>query len=67
MTANVGSLDRVIRLIIGIGLIALPFVAGITSTGWTIASVVVGGVMLAVAATRVCPIYSIFGIRTCRA
>ena len=27
---------------------------------------VVGVVMLVVAATRVCPIYSIFGFKTCR-
>lgn len=67
MTANVGSLDRIIRLIAGIVLIALPFLAGFSSNLWTVVSVVVGLVMLTVALTRVCPLYSIFGIRTCRA
>lgn len=67
MSVNVGSIDRFVRLVIGLVLIALPFVAGFTSTLWIVASVIVGLVMLGVAATRICPLYSILGIRTCAA
>lgn len=67
MSVNVGSLDRLVRLVIGLVLIALPFVAGFTSTLWMVVSILVGLVMLGVAATRICPLYSIFGIRTCSA
>jgi hypothetical protein len=49
MTVNVGTLDRMIRGILGIVLLALPFVSGIAlfdSTLATIISVVIGLVML---------------------
>ena len=70
MTVNVGTLDRMIRGILGIVLLALPFVSGLAlfdSTLATIISVVIGLVMLAVAATRSCPLYTILGMRTCKA
>lgn len=64
MSVNVGSIDRVIRFLIGIALVALPLVSVFTSTLWTTVSIVVGLVMLGVAATRVCPVYLVLGIRT---
>jgi hypothetical protein len=69
MTVNVGTLDRIIRGILGIVLLALPFVSGMAlfdSTLATILSFVVGLVMLGVAATRSCPLYTILGMRTCK-
>ena len=62
MTCNVGKLDRILRAILGVVLLALAATAlnGI----WTWIAAVAGLVMLAVAATRVCPIYSLLGIRT---
>ena len=67
MTPNVGTTDRIARAVLGVVLIFLPFVTGLTagSTLLTYGSVAVGVIMLVVALTRVCPIYSIFGIRTC--
>ncbi len=67
MTVNVGTIDRILRAALGVVLILLPFVTGLTagSTLLTVLSVVVGLVMLGVAATRVCPVYTIFGIKTC--
>jgi hypothetical protein len=67
MTVNVGTADRIFRAILGIVLIALPFATGLTagSALLTYGSVAVGVVMLAVAVTRVCPIYAIFGLKTC--
>lgn len=64
MTVNVGSFDRVVRALVGVALLGLPFVMAF-STVWTVVSVVIGVVMLAVAATRNCPLYSILGIKTC--
>jgi hypothetical protein len=70
MTINVGTFDRALRAILGVILIALPFVSGLalfTSTAATVVSVLVGLVMLAVAATRSCPLYTVLGVRTCKA
>jgi hypothetical protein len=62
-------MDRILRGIVGIVLLALPFLGGMAlfnSALATTISVVLGLVMLGTAATRYCPIYSILGIRTCK-
>lgn len=62
MTCNVGSLDRIVRLALGVVLLAL---AAFALTGvWAWVAAALGVVMLGVAATRVCPLYLPFGIRT---
>lgn len=69
MTKNVGKLDRVFRLILGVVLLAVPYVSGMAlfnSTTATVVSVIAGLVMLATAAMSFCPIFRIFGIRTCK-
>ena len=68
MTANVGTIDRLFRALLGLVLIAAPFVTqiGIFESGaLRTASVVLGVVMLVVAAVRICPLYSIVGLKTC--
>jgi len=70
MTANVGTLDRILRAVAGIVLLWLAFASGMPlfesgAPKWIAA--VVGVVMLVVAAVRVCPLYSILGVRTCKA
>ncbi len=67
MTVNVGTLDRIARAILGVVLILLPVVTNLTtgSALLTYGAIAVGVVMLLVAATCVCPVYSIFGIKTC--
>lgn len=70
MTTNVGTIDRVFRLILGIILLVAPFISGMAlfdSTIVTAISVIAGIVMLVTSLTRTCPIYSIFGIKTCKA
>jgi hypothetical protein len=67
---NVGSLDRGIRLVIGAVLLAAPFLPPFASFfaawgAWKFALVAVGIVMLATAALRFCPLYTLIGIRTC--
>jgi len=69
MAKNVGSIDKIIRLVAGILLIVLPFVSGISlfeSSTMTLLSVVVGVVFVGTALFNFCPIYRIFGIRTCK-
>ena len=68
MTRNVGTTDRVIRALLGVVLLFLALFSGLPFFALPVVKVVaiaVGVVMLAVAVVRVCPIYSIFGFRTC--
>ena len=59
MQRNVGSLDRTIRIVAGLGIIA----AGIALGSWWGA---IGLVPLATGLLRWCPPYSLLGISTCR-
>ena len=61
LARNEGTADRVIRVIVGLGLLALT-VAGPHSP-WGL----VGIVPLASGAIGSCPLYSVLGIRTCPA
>ena len=53
---NIGSIDRILRLVAGLVLIALVFVGPKTPWGW------IGIVPLLTGMMSSCPIYSIFGI-----
>ena len=64
MTANVGKIDRIARLILGIVLLVLPFVSGMGTTA-TVISVIVGIVMVATSSMKFCPLYRILGVNTC--
>ncbi|PZN96998.1 MAG: DUF2892 domain-containing protein [Alphaproteobacteria bacterium] len=52
---NIGSADRVMRIILGVGLLALVFVGPRTTWGW------IGLVPLLTGMMSSCPLYSIFG------
>jgi hypothetical protein len=54
--ANIGSIDRILRIVAGLVLIALVFVGPKTPWGW------IGVVPLLTGLMSSCPIYSIFGI-----
>ncbi len=60
MTQNVGGIDRVLRIIVGLALIALVFVGPQTPWGW------IGIVPLATGLIGWCPPYAIFGWSTCK-
>jgi len=63
--ANVGNIDRGIRLVIGIAALAAVFVGPFTGAGWgRIALGAVGVIMIATSAISFCPLYSIIGART---
>ena len=69
MTANVVTLDRVARAILGIILLLAPFVSGVAMFAnpvWTTVSVLVGIVMLGTSAMKFCPAYRLLGMRTCK-
>lgn len=59
MKTNVGSIDRIVRLLIGLLLITLAALGTIGVWGW------IGVVLLATAAFSVCPLYSMLGLSTC--
>ncbi|UWR25531.1 DUF2892 domain-containing protein [Sulfitobacter sp. S223] len=68
MTVNVGTLDRYLRAALGVVLLILAFASGLPlfEGGFVkYAAVVIGLVMIVTAAIRICPLYSIFGIKTC--
>jgi len=61
LTRNVGTVDRAVRVVLGVGLLALT-VAG-PHTLWGL----LGIVPLATAALGSCPLYTLLGLRTCPA
>jgi len=68
MKTNVGSIDRVLRGIVGIILILLPFVTafGAGSAFLTWGSVLVGAILAFTAVFGFCPIYRVLGLSTFR-
>lgn len=63
MTRNVGGIDRILRIVVGIALIAFALLSGheYAVWGW------VGVVPLATGFIRWCPAYLPFGIRSGKA
>ena len=61
MQANEGLIDRVIRVAIGLVLIALVFTGPQTPWGW------LGLIPLATGLVGYCPLYRLVGIDTCPA
>ncbi len=61
MSRNEGAVDRVVRVVLGIALLALVFVGPKTWIG------LVGLVPLVTGLVGFCPLYQLVGIRTCPA
>ena len=66
--ANVGTLDRMIRILLGAAFIALPFLREeiLLSSATGIAATAVGVILILTAIVQFCPIYGILGLRTRR-
>ena len=64
--ANVGTADRLLRLMIGAALITAPFLMSQIEpqSAPGIAAMVVGAVLIVTAVIKFCPIYGLFGWRT---
>jgi len=60
MKANVGGIDRVLRVVIGLALVAWVALAGGPVWAW------IGVVPLATGLMGFCGAYSIFGVSTCK-
>ena len=68
-SANVGNVDRIVRIIIGALLIALPYIyaSEIWANGlirWIVP--IVGAVLVLTALVRFCPAYRLIGVNTCK-
>lgn len=61
MKSNVGGLDRILRIVLGLALVALTLTGTIGVWGW------VGVVPLLTAAMGWCPLYTVLGFSTCPA
>ena len=61
-TKNVGSTDRLIRLIGGAALVVMAFIVMMGVWKWV--AIVVGAILVATAFMNFCPIYAMLGMRT---
>ena len=59
MKANVGGIDRILRIVVGLVLISLVFVGPQVVWGW------VGVVPLATGLIKFCPFYPLIGLNSC--
>lgn len=61
MMKNAGTIDRAIRVVVGLILLSLAFVGPQTAWGY------IGLVPLVTGLIGYCPAYSLFGVNTCLA
>ncbi|MDO8296589.1 MAG: DUF2892 domain-containing protein [Caulobacter sp.] len=59
MKTNEGGLDRVLRVIVGLGVLSLAFVGPHTAWGY------LGLIPLLTGVVGFCPLYAILGVNTC--
>jgi hypothetical protein len=59
MIANVGGIDRIVRIVVGVALIGATLAGFIGLWGW------LGVIPLATGLFRVCPAYLPFRVNTC--
>lgn len=64
MNANVGTLDRIVRIIAGIVLAVLYFNGTLTGT-LGVVLLVLGIVLFLTALVKFCPIYRLLGLSSC--
>ena len=61
MKANVGGIDKALRIIVGIGLLSLLFLVEGPAKWWGL----IGLVPLGTGLLNFCPLYRLFGLSTC--
>ena len=59
MKTNIGNIDRILRAVVGLALIALTLAGTIGVWGW------IGVVPLLTAALGFCPLYTVLGFSSC--
>jgi hypothetical protein len=60
MKANIGNIERILRIVIGLALVVLTVMGTLPAWGY------IGIVPLATGLMGWCPPYAIFGISTCK-
>ena len=63
MNRNIGTLDRVLRVILGLVLLAYALKLGISDTGWNWVGWL-GIIPIATAVFSFCPLYAFIGVNT---
>ena len=58
LQTNVGGVDRIVRVVLGLAVLSLTFLGPKTAWGW------VGAVPLLTGLAGICPLYSLVGIST---
>ena len=69
MIVNIGTTDRILRIVIGAALILVALFGGFAlfdANLWKYGAVAVGVVLIATATLRFCGLYTLLGIKTCR-
>ena len=59
MKFNIGTIDRILRIVAGVALIALAATGTVGLWGY------IGVVPLATGLFKFCPLYALFGVNTC--
>lgn len=65
MKKNIGTTDKMIRIIVAIVLLALYFTGTISGT-LAYVGIAVAGIFLLTGLINFCPLYAVLGIKTCK-
>lgn len=65
MKKNVGNIDKGIRIVVAL-LLLLAIYMELVTTPWSIILLVVAGVLVLTSFLNFCPLYTLFGINTCK-
>ncbi len=60
MKTNVGGIDKILRVVVGVALMAMAAAGVVGVWGW------IGAVPVLTGLLGVCPAYSLLGVNTCR-
>ena len=60
MEKNIGTIDKVVRILVGLALISLVFVGPQTPWGW------IGVPVILIALVGWCPLYKLVGFSSCK-
>jgi hypothetical protein len=69
MTTNVGTIDRILRTVLGLVLLYFAFFSDLPLFATPLVkygAAVIGVVMLATSTLKICPLYTVFGFKTCK-
>ena len=65
MKKNIGSIDKIIRLLVAVIAIYAAY-TGMVASPWDYVLYAVAGIMVVTSFMGSCPLFSVFGINTCK-